>query len=100
MTKINFNFSTQLTRRNVKSTCSQMGSQLQPYKLRERSSDTICVVMRIYALKGWVYLFFREGRVITWASSGESPSIECEYVNDNFDFIGPLEPNESITITG
>jgi hypothetical protein len=78
-----------------KTTTKQMAEICIPYKLRERATNHLSVVIAVpsHKINERVYLFFGEGGSVTYAHG--SP-----FIDENYTFLGMLDLGESVKITG
>jgi hypothetical protein len=82
-------------------TYDKLEKSRMPYKLRSLATGEIKVVIKVPTSHGgpYTHLFIDDGDTLpTWCDG--RPDGGVHYINTTFEFVGPLEPGETITITG
>lgn len=79
-------------------TVQRIAASLTPYKLRSKHNDRQIVIIKVPVRFGGEYTYlYLDHNDMTWGSGSEPGT---KYINDNYEFVGPLLPGESVTIAG
>jgi hypothetical protein len=81
---------------NGPTTFDRLADALKPYKIRSLSSGSIKIVVLVPYTVGKRTVLMLEDDELSWVNPQDAP----HHINSNYEFVGPLEPGESVTISG